>query len=293
MHTFFDHKSLDRRNIVRGLTLYRLANYPRAIEISLETLAFVKTLTLEIGNRILEVMLTEPLKQEEAKSNFSDSLNILFIGTRKNEALKFSAQLFQYYTMLKYQEVLVSLDSAGFIEFLDRHIKTLGASDINLFVIEYKLIKIYNDIIYLQDTLKPFDDPSSIFLSKKTSLLTTLIELGKTLKSLLIDEENNIFHHYLYFCVCYCNAKAIELEYHVKPELLSDTEKHSFFVTQQIFLEQAYRSIQIIEKIQIETDSPETYTDGKIFTLGRHIFDRLPSNNIEAIKTHLLSLRKI
>jgi hypothetical protein len=292
MFSAFEHRSLNNKQIIKILTLFRLANYPKTIRISAETLSYLKTFIQDLTDKILDTTIKDSSEREIAKSNFSESIKDFFVETNIVNALTFSAQLLQYYTMLNHQEVLASLDSAGFVDFLQSKSKTLGISDLNLFIMEYKLIKIYNDLCLFDASIKSYVAPVSNLSIKKERLLGLLADLGPRIIELVSKERDNIFYHYLHFCFCYCNAKVMDFEAYTKAKPISLEEDHSFFATQQLYLEQAFLNLENIERIQADAEDCKIGFHGQIFSLGRHIFDHLPSNNIASIKAHLQSMTK-
>jgi hypothetical protein len=284
--------SLSKMDIIRLLTQFRISNYSQPELIPDSALPSIKTFVANIGDRILDSQIADQEKRAYTKREYSNSLYLLFTDNKKITALKYAAQILQFHTLLCQKESIPALDAEAFYKFLDGKVGVLGVCNNNLFITEYKLIKIYNDLCHYYDSVKGLIAPVIDIKSKKDFLFEKLSELTTIIQGLMLEEPDNIFYQYLNFSVKYSMAKAVELEYHLTESTLSSEEKPLFVGSQTLCLEHAYKSILAIEKLmetQVNSGRTKLYVGGQAYTLGQSVLSSLPIDNIELIKAHVQS----
>jgi hypothetical protein len=247
----------------------------------------MKALVIKLGEKILKANHADAELYNAAKINFMISINELFKKGVKFILVSYASQLLQYYTIISDAKFEPQKGTKAFLDLL-ADVK-FGTTDNNLFVTEYKLIKIYNDLCDLVDSENGVIAQITTLAAQIHYLLEELKKIQLYVTKWVDDAPDNVFVHYLNFAVNYCFAKAIELQFTRLKHSLTEDEQSSLSDLQQTFLEQAQKALSTIKKLK-ENGLPLMM--GSEFNLGQEVFNRLPVTDLEAVESHLNSLIK-
>ncbi|EHL29653.1 hypothetical protein [Legionella drancourtii] len=281
--------------IIRKLTALRITGYKDALinqEINEDDEAALNKLTLHLGEKILKVNLigadgTDAYKA--ARSQFKRIIEQL--SKTKLSLIVFAAQLLQFYTIICAEQFKPEGDYQEFQQLLANGSNKFGAVNTNLFIIEYQLIKIYNDSVALEDANANADALAKEALAHLNLIETQLPRLKESLDQLVIAEPDNVFLHYLLFLHSYTSAKLLELHYILEEKNLSTEEILALSGRQEIYLKAAKDALDTIEQLkQFFKAYKKNYAKGLEFALGQDLLHNLPEHDFHEIRNHLLSL---
>jgi hypothetical protein len=273
--------------IIKLLVEIRYSDYKPTLinELSSESLAQIRALMIKLGERILEANCQNPLLYTEAKINFNRVVKA--IPEIKFILCSYAAQLVQYFTIVSTDDFTAEQSIVGFNEFLSSNKMQFGDTDKNLFITEYKLIKIYNNLCDLVEeqngTLAPRPKKDKEELIKV--IHSELVRIRKQIDLWILDAPENIFVRYLSFCHYYCYAKALEFNFTEHQETLSEEEKLEDAATQDFALKLAQE-----ELVHCEYLKNNSKCSGLEFSLGQDVFNKMPAD-LDKIKSHVASLR--
>ena len=280
--------SAAEKSIIEVLVDIRLSNYhPSKISrLSQGDLPTIRALATKLGEKVLEANNQDSLTYNEARINFSRALKAL---PENNKFIigSYTAQLLQYYTIVSAEEFVADQSILAFNEFLIANRATFGDIYKNLFIAEYKLIKIYNTLCDLVDakhgTLAPFNEQKELMELIPKELATLRVQINQW----LLDAPDNAFIHYLSFSHYYSCAKAHELSFLHNEKLLTEDEKLDAVQNQDLLFKLAEEELAIIESLQT---SERTFL-GAEFSLGQDLLSKMPVSDLESVKTHIAELR--
>jgi len=243
----------------------------------------IKALAIKLGEKILKANHPVSANYNRAKIQFNSTINELFKQDVRFNMATFAAQLLQYYTVISHPEFEPVQNIEEFVRFL---IQTpqLGETGTNLFVTEYKLIKIYNDLCDFVDVKAGVIAPIVNMPARVEFLVAELEKIKSQVTKWLNDAPDNIFVHYLNFALNYCFAKVLELQFISDKTSLSDDERIFLATLQDAFLEQTKKSLTEIEQLKAR-NVPFLY--GIEFNLGQEVFNKLPSSDLESLQAHV------
>jgi hypothetical protein len=273
--------------IINLLVEIRYSDYKPTLinDLSSESLTQIRALVIKLGERILEANCQNPLLYPEAKINFHRVVKT--IPEIKFIVCSYAAQLVQYFTIVSTDDFTVEQSIVGFNDFLASHKKQFGDTDKNLFITEYKLIKIYNNLCDLVEeqngTLAPGSKEDKVGLV--TLIISELVRIRTQIDQWILDAPENIFVRYLSFCHYYSYAKALEFNFTEHQETLSEEERLAEAATQDFALKLAQE-----ELVHCEYLKDKSKCSGLEFSLGQDVFNKMPAD-LDKIKSHVASLR--
>lgn len=276
------------KEIIGKLIHFRLSGYQSSAinHLTNETMEQIRELAIKFGEQILEVNCPSSVSYSQAKINFNQIIKKLppikfIIGS-------YTAQLIQFYTITSSDKFIPEQSSNEFNDFLMANIKEFGSTHQNLFIAEYKLIKIYNDLC---DFVDAHEGVLALIPQQKEQLdyiNTELNQLHGQIKNWLAGDPCNVFTHYLNFASHYCYAKKFELFFKINQHTLTDDEKEDLAFEQNFHLQLAHNSLDEYEAL---ISDPDQVYSGAEFSLGRNVLEKLPTSSLDEIKSHVASLR--
>lgn len=283
--------------ILKKITNIRCANYKLSVvnELVSTEMPELKKIVLSLGHKILTAnnpsLGAEELGAMEKK--FHKTMDSLFETEDKLLIASFSAKLIQYNTIICDQDFSPAASLEDFDKFLATNTAKFGDVSTNLFIAEYKLIKIYNDLCHFNDAAAGNVAPVTNLDKKINYLLEQLTNIKKQTDKWLAAAPMNAFGNYLNFSVCYSCAKAVELQYNLQKASLTEEDVFIWNQTQKAFLEGAQKSLKRIDTINAAAvaTSEVTIIDGAEYSLGQNVLIKIPASQ-EALQEHLSALVK-
>lgn len=285
---------VNKNNVIAYLTYARVSGYhPSDLNgLNEAELSTIEQTTITVGNKILSVNIQDESELAKAQTMFYAAVKSLKQFDHKFPFVQFSSQLLQYNTIISDDEFKTEFTAKEFYEFLQCDSNKFGDCSNNLFVVEYKLIKIYNNLAHLNDASKGL--VAKVPNSKEQ--IEFIFEQLNELNKLVIQwelEAPNVFVKYLAFASNYTIAKALELGYNENNTTISKEEGEYFADSQQYALKQALEKIKEIKNLIEFATSQKMAVPGIQFSLGRNVFNQLPIENDEDVNTiaeHVSSL---
>lgn len=279
--------------IIEVLTAFRLSGYNvlNLHTVSSNDYLFINQFIEELGIRILKANILKPVglteyKQAEAKflamlSGFLNNTNDTF------PRVYYAAQLLQYFTLLCDNSIPGQQSFPDFHRFLSDNLIKYGDTGNNVFVIEYKLIKIYNDLCVLTDFIAEEASIPQNIERQSAFLANHLLDLHTMVTQFTCDAPDNVFACYLYFVSHYATAKLLELQYRLK----KDGEHDALADAQQSHLSAALAALEKINRLPSHhQEIGNTHLPGAEFSFGQSILGKLPVSDINEIRDHITSL---
>jgi hypothetical protein len=280
--------------IIRQLIMVRLSGYKPSVAMSIthSDCHAAEIMVKRIGRKILGANFPEDMATLSSLiEQFDARMHVLLATPDKYRFIVFSAQLLQYYTLLCNEDFDPNESALNFYIFLNKNKKILGQTDNNLFVAEYIIIKSYNDLNNFLDAATGITAPIANLEEKAKLTLNRLEELKIRLEQWRLDAPDDIFIDYLDFSLNYSRAKAAELIFTLQEKTLNDEEKIGMADLQMLFLNEALLSLRRFEdNNQYHKERKTPLYPGAEYSLGPNLFSKFPVDNIETIKSHLLSL---
>ncbi len=282
--------------IIKTLVMIRKSDYnPVKINALLapELLLIKKTAEI-LGTKILTARLSPSAPYAHflrEKSSFFNTIGHFIQNEQSTFPLvAYTAQLLQYYTIISDPQFFAGTTLLDFEQFLNDNLAKFGKTDKNLFLTEYKLIKIYNDLATLTDTAPNFiattkpNDETVDFLKTQLRIIQTQVNQWS------IDAPDNVFVVYLQFVMHYTYAKMNELEFrqdqsHLENPASSDSLKRVDI--QEIHLKNAETSLKELKNLMADTS---TYTKGLEFSFGQNVLNFLPVKELNNVASHVSEL---
>jgi len=293
--TLFSAKKQDEATSL--LTEIRVAGYPvpQIKGISKKKFSAIKKLTRDLGKKILTANLKDEDVEELAKAShtFDAAINRLWNFDDKFPAVNFACQLLQYYTITSDQDFRKNLTTLEFCNYLEINSEKFGDCNDNIFIAEYKLIKIYNDLTHFTDAVRSGVTPIGDLEKQLQCISQELNFLAEKIKNWESAAPDSLFFQYLSFARYYITAKTVEFQYTVQESLLTPDEKNYCVASQQACLRFALQKLNDINELLKDTEEHGIEAaSGMEFSLGRNVLRHLPSDNIEEIRAHVTSLSR-
>lgn len=302
---FSSKKSVDlnfanERDIIRKLTVARISEYDLLVvnqEFSKEDFNKLPPLISELGNQLLKANLisSRGLSAYKEVSAFFKTIIEELYKAHHIILISFAAQLLQFYTIVCEPSFRSHSSYTQWQKFLSDKAIIFGSINNNLFITEYSLILLYNDLCSLIDKCNDaepnkehdceMDLASLNFRAKK------LEELKEQIKQWHVNAPDNIFVHYLMFIQQYTVAKLLELHFLIDEKKLSDEAKLQLVDKQTVQIALAKDSIDtmiIIKKKCAEIGIK--FAQGTEYTLGQSLFSKFPETTIESFAEQLTLL---
>lgn len=280
------------------LTKLRASNYPvkliRGIKDGQSEAIY--DLVMKLSTKLLLSRMTDKNTSDTEKQSSLTQLrgviDQLFNNNSKLAAISFAAQLLQYYTLVCHEDFEPNNSLIDFDAFLTANNQWLGDVSANLFIVEYKLVKIYNDMVTYTDAklgkIAPIKD-----VDQKTGLL--LDHLGKIKKQVEGWEDlapDNAFLIYLNFFINYTYAQALECQFKIHEKKLPLDEKLSLSTIQRdVFLTACKNALT---RMNVVTEFSNAYQRefpvGAEFSLGQGVLHNMPEADLDKAKEHISSL---
>lgn len=274
------------KKLISTLVRIRTAKNPTPDIDSLTSSDFAKmqALVIKMGEKILKANYAEAKQYNKAKMKFVAAITNLFKHNISFIAASYSSQLLQYYTLICHPSFEPANNTVEFLDFLTA--TQYENIDSNLLISEYKIIKIYNDLSDLIDCKEGIISTMSTLESQISILFSELNQIQRQVNPCLEEEFDNIFSHYLNFCVHYCFARAVELQFFYLKESSTAEEQVALSYRQQLFLNQAQEDLNNIKKLKESSSAIK----GSEFSFGQDVLYRLPISDLEALQSHLNTL---
>jgi flagellar basal body rod protein FlgB len=290
--------------VISKLTAIRVAGYNKKVvdqQLSEQNHKDILLLTKQLGEKVLKVNLinSEGTKVfKAARIQFNEVINNL--AQKGTFPLVFyAAQLLQFYTIICDDKFEPNLSPPYFQKLLADNIDNYGDTNSNLFIAEYKLTIIYNNLVSSGDLYANTDavmqdsDPKMPLLQLKLTL-NQLESLKENIDKWLLEATDNVFVHYLSFIYQYTLAKALEFQFVVQERQLSDESKLELSKTQETHLTLAKEALDSLDELNRYFEGRgESYSNGLEFSLGQGLLHKLPETNLNELRTHVISLLSI
>lgn len=287
--------------IIKKLTSIRIDGYKHhkmSQAIKKTDIDEIKVLVKKLGDNILIANILGSGgvdKYTTARTKFHHMLDNFIVQGNKFDITIYAAQLLQYYTVISDDGFTSEFSSQEFEQFLDENCQEkFGDTRKNAFVVEYKLIKIYNDLTTLTDATTGKIAHIVDSDEKTMVLVNQLIELQTIVSDYLNQAPDNVFPQYLSFVINYTTAKLLELNYRIQDaaiEKLTPEEGLQLSDIQQMYLASAKQALKEIEKLPGYFEEHNmTHVKGTEYSLGQEILHNFPITNLEKATDHLLSL---
>lgn len=280
--------------VISELTAIRISNY--------DMFKIQQACYPENVNNIFNLILGLHKKILKANSSETDSkaTHIYFIKIVRNlrerdeaQMFYFAAQLLQYCTVLSNKEFLPKSQFKEFQKFQTKNSHYFGDISNNLLLLEYQLIKIYNDLFHFMDSnLLPEPKLTHTMFQNKIPgdlelIQKHLIKSQKSIELLKQQSINNVFIHYLYFVVNYILAKFSSCKLKVNQSKYNQHFPLELFNEQKKYLHEAKKALEDIMKYTSDTEQHETSSVGIEYCLGHNLFFQFPEKNIMNIIQHI------
>lgn len=243
-------------------------------------------LALNLGERILEANENTLTKADYKKTNKNFIKRIKDL--QKNDAYQliyFTAQILQYFTVITSKGFSSGFHFRQFQRFLNNHRYEFGEESHNLFLIEYQLIKMCNDLVQYKLSYIAFKpglmkEPQSSYLKL---IEKSLYSIKTDVESLQKEQVNSIFVHYLLFLMNYtlaelCWSKLKEESRVVSCLRLADEQKK--------YVCAAKKEIDEIKNASVEKEK----CFGLEFGLGAKALFHFPEKNLEKLSKEMALL---
>lgn len=286
-------KAAPEPSIIELLTQVRNAGYPviSMNRLNETHLAKIQELVIELGHKILGAKSAADPKIDEAHAKFQLVACELIKTKQKYAIVSFAAQLLQYYTIIcdKDFEPNQSLDE--FNQLLAKK-NAFGDVSNNLLVTEYRLIKIYNDLITFTDAQMGKIAPIKDGALKVARLLEQLVAIKEKVGEWEQKNPDNIFFSYLNFTVNYTYAQALECQFNLQEENLSEEDKTLCAdVQKNVFLKAALGALDKTRLLEADSEERKLpFAKGAEFSLGQGLLHKMPVNDLEKVCEHVSSL---
>lgn len=286
-------KAAPEPSIIELLTQVRNANYPVISMSRLNETHFaqIQELVIDLGQKILGAQSAAAPKMEGAHAKLQLVAGELIKRKQKYAIVSFAAQLLQYYTIVCDKDFEPNQSLEDFNQLLAKR-SAFGDVSKNLFVIEYRLVKIYNDLISFTDAQMGKIAPIKYGEHKVSALLEQLAVIKEKVDEWEQKNPDNIFFSYLNFTVNYTYAQALECQFNLQEEKLSAEDKALYADAQKnVFLKAA---LAALDKTRIlEADSEERkqpFAKGAEFSLGQGLLHKMSVNDLATVHEHVSTL---
>lgn len=287
-------------DVIKKITAIRVSGYKISLMNQLDERDYKVILTLikELGEKILKVNLINAKGTDtfnEARAKFIDLVNNL-PQINRFEVVSYAAQLLQYYTILCDDNFISNSNFSNFNQFLSNNEQKFGTTHNNLFIAEYILILIYNELALsalshaeVDEGIKSSDGKMRLGSLRLKS--QKLIELNELIKEWTTDAPNNVFVLYLSFIYHYTSARLLEFQYEMQEEKLTEEGQLKLSGAQESHFNLAKEALESIETvIQFDKERGITHSGGLEYSFGQALLNKLPETNMDEMKKHLLSL---
>ena len=217
----------------------------------------------------------------EARASLASMISGFISIAAKNKfaIVSYCAQLLQFYLMVSNKAFTTGFCVSQLHDFLRGSRHVMGNTGNNPFVVEYQLLKIYNQLGRLRETRHENTALIQEELVILTSALENLLpEIGKFTQ----QGPDYLFSHYLDYMINMTWAKAIELGAALSP---MDKQYHTTRV--EAYLANANRAMDTIKTLQSSCESRNaSHQKGMEFCFGLDLFDRFQLNGLEEVAAH-------
>lgn len=288
----------ERRNAIKVLIGLREAGFPvPELQKLLKTpyiLEHIKELAIELGSKFIRQELENEANSSaflEVKKQFTDLVKAMHGATSPFHLVFFASDLLQFYVVASEPKWQEQNTTAKVTEFLKTKQPLTGNCDGNLFVLEFKVLTMYNELITLQEGFEHTTLSQPIILAQLSALTDELVGIKKQIDTKLAAVPDNCFALYLKFAINYTCAKIAEVQFQVTESELSEADKLQHADVQKVFLKGAKEDLEKIKASQTfskETGKP--FAAGEQYCYGRSLLRKLPSDNLEVIMEHVAEI---
>jgi len=294
-------KSAILRETINKLTLIRIYEYDKSQiqqEIQEKDFRQIPVLISELSEKIQKIniiRLDGPVSFRKTRKKFNELLNNTWYED-KFHAIKFAAQLLQYYTIVCDDAFKSESSFIQFQQFLDENEDKFGTVTNSLFITEYTLIKIYNDLSEFDEVYKDIgasDDKlnNSPDFPVVGKLCNALKELEPSIAAEVAASPDNIFLQYLNFIHSYTAAKATEIQYKLQAVSTIEAEPTEWIEIQRKQLNKAKTALHTMETLFEQYDGKKDKTgSGLEYSLGQNVLHHFPEKNLNDLEKHVSAL---
>jgi hypothetical protein len=284
----------NNKHIIRELIKIRINDYKIDLQNELfysDTLQNLLDLIFGIVEKILSTNNENNIRANQMQSEqLKQQLNSL-AKEKPDSFIFFSSQLVQYYTIIC-DSKLASIDKFGnTLNYMENKKEQFGDVSKNLFIIEYYLIKLYNEIFKCKEEFENASDTVKTNLKKwldydrkKYSLFLT--HISNILEENIVHFPHSIYNNYLNVVVNYTLALIVEYQLRINADTYQDQEKppEAFFENQKNYFKKIEQSLDVLETKLNQSSCFEP------FLLGSDIFSNFPIKTIPEFKAHLQTM---
>lgn len=275
-------------DIIRKLTAARLSDYnilKISTEFSEHDYPEIKVLINELGSKILKTRFAGENQEDDftkAREQFLRMTDNFIAGSKNKFAvIIYSAQLLQYYTVICQKDLNEKPSCQGFAEFLENYADIFGNANNNPFIVEYKLIKVFNELCMISDSHIEFE-------KQLTSLMSFLTPLQAIVDELILSAPDYVFSQYLVFVINCIRAKVVEINFLMlrnTPGEFSIEEQELHSDAQQIFIREMQSALQTIADL-FDTSAERgcVHVKGMEYCFGQDLFVKFPRQNMETMQ---------
>ena len=287
--------------IIRKLTAARLAGYSYIkinSEFSEDDYPEIKALINALGSNILETrFVANKENHKEAQEKFVEMTENFSAESKNKVALIiYSAQLLQYYTVICQDDFVTSQSYEEFVNFLEDNTSKFGDTQKNPFIVEYKLIKIFNGLCLLIDSVSGTIAPIKYLEIQLQQLLNYLTQLNSIVENFKLTAPDYVFPQYLDFVSNYVMAKLLEVNFKVLCKNLaefSEEEKVQHSDLQQYYITQAASALcTITDLFKYTSDRNLVHVKGVEYCFGQELFVKFPGQDMESMERNIIALRQ-
>jgi hypothetical protein len=217
-----------------------------------------------------------------------------FLAKEKPDSfIFFSSQLVQYYTIICDSELASINTFSKILNYIENKREHFGDVSKNLFIIEYYLIKLYNEIFRCKEEFEHASDTVKTNLKKwldydRKKYSSFLTHLSTILEEKIVHFPHSIYNNYLNVVLNYTHALIVEYQLRINADTYQDQEKppEAFFENQQNYFKKIEKSLDVLETKINKSSCFEP------FLLGSDIFSNFPIKTIPEFKAHILTMKK-
>jgi len=254
----------------------------------------IKDLCLIMGSKLIK----KELENEgnlftflESKKHFNEVLKAMQCKKTFVLLIHFAWDLLQFYTVVCDPKLQEQTTLAQLNKFLRIKESIFGNCDNNPFILEYKILTMYNEVVKLLEKIEREIVDVDAANIKLDNLLTALAEMQATAKKMHDATPFDSFIIYLNFAIKYTSSQLAEAKFKANEKSYAIGDKETIASQQKLFFIAAQEELIKIKEIRDFTiDTCQSFILGEQYSFGRPILRKLPAISLEDVYKHVSHL---